>query len=134
MKRKKKYSFDLIAEDLTMASNNFAGSQTGQGSGMSKPKKMSIPDLLNSQKDLKKRQDSQPGTLPYPVTTSVMDMFTAAYSSINDVKAILKQTVNNPVISTDDDNKEAVVSMFNKCRKIQELIKRCGDDLDKLLP
>lgn len=134
MKPEKKYRFDIIAEDLTMASNNFAGSQVGQGNGMSKPKKMSIPDLLKSQEDTKDKQNNNPGTLPYPVTTSVMDMFLAAFQSINDVKGVLKQTVNNPIIATDKGNREAVKQMYEKCNKIQSLIKSCGGDLDNLLP
>jgi hypothetical protein len=134
MSKQKKFKFDLLAEDLTMASNNFMGNQTGQGSGVTRPKKMSIMDLLKAQDDLKKRQDDAPGVLPYPVNTSVLDKFADAYHSINDVKNILKQTINNPIISTDKTNKKAVTQMYKKCNKVQELIELCGEDLDILLP
>ena len=134
MFRKKKYNFDLMTEDLTMGSNNFAGSDVGQGNGISKPKKMSIPDLLKGQDDLKDRQNAQPGSLPYPISTSMLDSFANSYRAINDIKSTLKQTVNNPVISTDDNNRKAVKRLFAKCNKIQEMIESCGDELDALLP
>ncbi len=134
MSKKKKYQFDILTEDLTMASNNFISSQTGQGSGVSKPRKMSIMDLLKSQDDLVKRQDQQPGQLPYPVSTSVLDKFSDAFLAINDIKNILKQTVNNPLISTNKTKKKAVTAMWEKCNKLQKLIELAGNDLDKLLP
>jgi hypothetical protein len=132
MSKQKKYKFDLLAEDATMASNNFMGSQTGQGSGVTRPKKMSIMDLLKSQDDIKERQKQAPGQLPYPVSTSVLDKFAEAYHAINDIKSIIKQTAQNPIISTDDDNKKAVAKMFDKCNKIQQAIESCGEDLDEL--
>ena len=122
MFRKKKYNFDLLTEDLTMGSNNFAGSDVGQGNGISKPKKMSIPDLLKGQDDLKDRQNANPGSLPYPISTSMLDSFANSYRDINDIKSTLKQTVNNPVISTDETNRKAVKRLFAKCNKIQEII------------
>lgn len=130
----KKYKFDLIAEDLTQQSSNFIGSQTGQGQGTQRPKKVSIMDLLKVQDDLQKRSETAPGALPYPLTTSVFDKFVESFTAINDIKSILKQTVNNPVISTDDENKQAVQKMYKKLEKIQVLIKMCGEDLDKLIP
>jgi len=132
MSKHKKFKFDLLAEDLTMASNNFLGGNGG--SGITKPKKMSIMDLLKAQDDIKQRQDDAPGVLPYPVNTSVLDKFADAYQSINDIKNILKQTVNNPIISTNKVSKKAVTQMYKKCNKVQELIESCGDDLDHLLP
>jgi len=134
MFRKKKYNFDLLTEDLTMGSNNFAGSDVGQGNGISKPKKMSIPDLLKGQDDLKDRQNANPGSLPYPISTSMLDSFANSYRDINDIKSTLKQTVNNPVISTDETNRKAVKRLFAKCNKIQEIIESCGDELDALQP
>lgn len=134
MSKQKKYNFDLLAEDLTMASNNFMGTQTGQGNGVTRPKKMSIMDLLKSQDDVKERQKQAPGSLPYPVSTSTLDKFADAYHAINDIKSILKQTANNPMISTDENRKKAVTKMFKKCNMIQRLIELCGEDLDALAP
>jgi hypothetical protein len=134
MSQQKKYKFDLLAEDATMASNNFMGSQTGQGNGVTRPKKMSIMDLLKSQDDLKERQKESPGSLPYPVSTSVLDKFAEAYHAVNDIKSILKQTAQNPIISTDKKHKKAVSQMFDKCNKIQKMIELCGGDLDDLIP
>ena len=134
MSKKKKFKFDLLAEDLTMgsASQNFIGGQVGQGSGQVIPRKMSIMDLVNTQKDLKDKSRNSPGTLPYPVNSSTLDQFAAAYFSIQDVKNTLKQTVNNPLIASDDVKKKAINDMYIKCEKLQKLIELCGNDLDKL--
>ena len=104
----KKSKFDLVLEDLTMASNNYPGGQTGQGSGMTKPKKMSIIDLITTQKDMVDKQENNPGTLPYPMETTVMDSLADAYLKLEDVINTIKQTVNNPLITSDEDKKDAV--------------------------
>jgi len=136
MSKKKKFKFDLLAEDMTMggASQNFAGGQVGQGSGQSKPKAMSIMDLIQAQEDLKDKQNNAPGNLPYPVSHSTLQSFASAYFAIQDVKNTLRRTVDNPLISSDEDKKKAVMKMYDKCVKLQQLIELCGNDLDALTP
>jgi hypothetical protein len=136
MSKKKKFKFDLLAEDLTMGSTsqNFIGGQTGQGSGQTKPQAMSIMDLIDAQQTLKDKQDNAPGQLPYPVSHSTLQRFADAYFAIQDVKNTLRRTVDNPLISSDDNKKEAVMKMYDKCLKLQKLIELCGNDLDTLSP
>lgn len=128
----KKYKFDMLTEDLTLGSNNSMGS--GGNSGASKPKRMSIIDLVKAQEMMIDQQDKQPGLLPYPLSTSVLEKFAEAFFAIESVKQILKQTANNPLISDDEDNREAVKKMYKKCRQLQQLIELCGNDLDTLIP
>lgn len=123
----------MVLEDLTMASNNFAGTQTGQGSGMSRPKKMSVIDLITAQKDMEDKQKNN-GTLPYPLDTTVIDCLANAWMQIEDVINTIKQTQNNPLITADEDNVESVKQLYKKCRYVQKAIQSCGDNLDDLLP
>lgn len=134
MESDKKSKFDTILEDLTMASNNFAGSQTGQGSGMSRPKKMSVIDLITAQKDLESKQRANVGTLPYPLDTTVMDRLADAWMQLEDVVNVIKQTVNSPLITSDKQHRQSVKQLYKKCRYAQKTIQSCGDDLDQLLP
>lgn len=124
----------MVLEDLTMASNNFAGSQTGQGSGMSRPKKMSVIDLISMQKDVADKQKNGNGTLPYPLDTTVLDCLASAWMQIEDVVNVIKQTQNNPLITSDEENVESVKQLYKKCRYAQKVIQSCGDNLDELLP
>ena len=121
----------MILEDLTMGSNNFPGSQTGQGSGMSRPKKMSVIDLISMQKDTEKKIKAN-GTLPYPLDTSVLERLANTWMSIEDIINIIKQTVNNPLITSDEDKKSATKELYKKCRYAQKIIQSCGDNLDEL--
>ena len=75
-----------------------------------------------------------PGALPYPLDHSVLDKFAEAYFAIDSVKTLIRQTVNNPLITGNKENKKAVKSMYSKCTKLQKLIELCGNDLDDLLP
>lgn len=141
MSKKKKFKYDDLAESMinetNLASNNFMGNGSGAGpssAGMTKPKKMSIIDLVKAQDDLIKKQDDMPGTLPYPLDHSVLDKFAEAYFAIDSVKTLIRQTVNNPLITGNKENKKAVKSMYSKCTKLQKLIELCGNDLDDLLP
>lgn len=142
MSKKKKFNYDslvegVINEDANLASNNFMGSGSGSGpsaSGMTKPKKMSIIDLIKAQDDMVDKQDKAPGTLPYPLNSSVLDKFAEAYFAIDAIKGLIRQTVNNPLITSNKDNKKAVKSMYSKCTKLQKLIELCGNDLEDLLP
>ena len=141
MSKKKKFKYDALAESMisetNLASNNFMGNGSGSGpsaGGMTKPKKMSILDLVKTQDDLIKKQDDMPGTLPYPLDHSALDKFAEAYFAIDSIKTLIRQTVNNPLITGDKENKKAVKSMYEKCSKIQKIIELCGNDLDALLP
>lgn len=136
MSKNKKYKFDMLTEDLTLGSNNFmGGGSSGNGPGQAaKPRKMSVIDMVKAQNMLKDKEEKNPGALPYPLSTSVMDKFAEAYFAIETIKQTLHQTVNNPLISKDEDNKKAVNKMYDKCRKLQQLIELCGNDLDDLLP
>lgn len=129
----KKSKFDMVLEDLTMGSNNFAGGQVGQGSGMSRPKKMSVIDLISMQKDTEEKH-KQTGALPYPLDTTVLDRLADSWMCIEDVINTIKQTVNNPLITSDKEKKQAVKQLYKKCKYIQKAIQSCGDDLDDLLP
>lgn len=66
--------------------------------------------------------------------TTVMESLADAFLRLEDVISTIKQTVNNPLITSDDDKKDAVKSMYKKVRYCQKIIKSCGDDLDDLSP
>lgn len=123
-----------MLEDLTMASNNFASNQTGQGSGITKPKKMSVIDLVTAQKDMAEKQKDNPGTLPYPLDTTVLDCLADSWLKLEDVISTIKMTTNSPLITSDEEKKKAVREMYKKIRYAQKIIKSCGDNLDDLLP
>ena len=129
----KKYKFDMLTEDLTLGSNNYMGS-SGGNSGATKPKRMSILDMIKAQEKMVDQQNHQPGVLPYPLSTGVLEKFSEAYFAIESIKQLLKQTSNNPLISDVKENKEAVIKMHDKCKKLQHLIELCGNDLDTLTP
>jgi len=124
----KKTRFNTIVEDTMQQTQNFISNDTRELA----PRKVSILDLVQQQNKMQDDIDKAPDIIPAPLNNGIIDHIGNLYITSMDIRDILSQAQNNPLVRDNEKANKIVSKMKTKLEKISEAIKSLGSDIDEL--
>lgn len=115
----------VLSEDSAMLYNKWV-------SGIAKrdlqPEVITVDDIVNRFRNT----DKAPPILPYPLD-KILDFIGDLFVKCADFRRTLASSVSNPLIKDSKNKIQAIRSLNEKIKKIQDILMSCTDELNKIV-